>query len=417
MINVIVNAYAVNPFWGSEQGLGWHWVTNLARFCNVHVITEGEFKSNIDKALADFPFRDRLHFYYNPLPDKVRRMCWNQGDWRFYYYYRKWQKKTLEIAKKIISENKIDVLHQLNMIGFREPGYLWKIKDIPLVWGPIGGMELMPTSYLEGSSAKQRFVTYLKNAINAFQTRHGLRVGKAIKGSSRLIAAVKGVKDCIEMHYNRSVILINETGCRVNGNKIHRCKNPEDPFILLWVGKFDFRKQLNLAIETLSRLNDCNVVLHIAGGGTPQEEDKFKRMAKDLDVDNNRIVWHGFIDNSKVQDLMQASDLLLFTSIMEGTPHVVLEAISNCLPVVCFDACGQAGAVNESVGVKIPLSYPSRSTDEFATAIRSLIENPERLSALSEGCLSRQKELSWEAKAERMVEIYREVLGERGAQG
>ena len=31
MINVLVNAYAVNPYWGSEQGMGWNWVVNIAR--------------------------------------------------------------------------------------------------------------------------------------------------------------------------------------------------------------------------------------------------------------------------------------------------------------------------------------------------------------------------------------------------
>ena len=30
-------------------------------------------------------------------------------------------------------------------------------------------------------------------------------------------------------------------------------------------------------------------------------------------------------------------------------PHVVLEAIANNLPVVCFDTCGQGDAVNDKV--------------------------------------------------------------------
>lgn len=42
MLNVLVNAYAVSPAWGSEPGMGWNWVVNLAQYCNVFVITEGE---------------------------------------------------------------------------------------------------------------------------------------------------------------------------------------------------------------------------------------------------------------------------------------------------------------------------------------------------------------------------------------
>ena len=106
MINVLINAYAVAPNWGSEQGLGWNWVINLAKYCNVHVITEGEWRKEIEEAVDKLPHKANLHFYYNPLPDKVRRMCWNQGDWRFYWHYRKWQEKTLEIAREIIKSSK-----------------------------------------------------------------------------------------------------------------------------------------------------------------------------------------------------------------------------------------------------------------------------------------------------------------------
>ena len=108
---------------------------------------------DISIALSSCRIKANIHFYYNPLSPRIRQMCWNQGDWRFYWYYRKWQKRTLKIAEQIVSKHKIDIIHQLNMIGFREPGYLWELKDIPFVWGPIGGMELMPTGYF-----KRRFI-------------------------------------------------------------------------------------------------------------------------------------------------------------------------------------------------------------------------------------------------------------------
>ena len=160
MINVLINAYACSPKWGSEPGMAWNWISNLASYCNLYIITEGEWKEEIEEAVRTHPHKEHLHFYYNPVSENIRKMCWNQGDWRFYWYYREWQRKTLAIAKKLCLDHHIDVLHQLNMIGFREPGYLWEIKDIPFVWGPIGGMELMPIGYLEGATLKQRTVTY-----------------------------------------------------------------------------------------------------------------------------------------------------------------------------------------------------------------------------------------------------------------
>ena len=83
-------------------------------------------------------------------------MCWNQGDWRFYKHYRTWQYRTYEMALDIMKVYHIDVLHQLNMIGFREPGYLWKIEGIPFVWGPVDAKEKFPIAYLQDAGLKKQ---------------------------------------------------------------------------------------------------------------------------------------------------------------------------------------------------------------------------------------------------------------------
>lgn len=89
-------------------------------------------------------------------------MCWNQGDWRFYFHYNKWQQKTLAIAKQIIKEQNIDIVHQLNMIGFREPGYLWKL-DKPFIWGPTNAKEAFPTAYLDDANWRKSLFIKTKN--------------------------------------------------------------------------------------------------------------------------------------------------------------------------------------------------------------------------------------------------------------
>lgn len=94
----------------------------------------------------------------------------------------------------------------------------------------------------------------------------------------------------------------------------------------------------------------------------------------------------------------------------EGTPHVVLEAISNNLPVICFDTCGQGDSINEKVGIKIPLSTPKQSVYDFAEKISYLYQNKEVLQELANNCRQRQEELSWDNKAKQMVALYNQVL-------
>ena len=98
MMQILINAYAVNPDWGSEPGMGWNWVIHLAMHCKVHVITEGEWRENIERELARLPQAGNIVFHYLPVPEKIRRMCWDQGDWRFYRHYKKWQERALAVS-------------------------------------------------------------------------------------------------------------------------------------------------------------------------------------------------------------------------------------------------------------------------------------------------------------------------------
>lgn len=408
MLNILINAYAVAPNWGSEPGMAWNWIINIAKYCKCHVITEGEWRKEIEEAIKQLPQKENIIFYYNPVSDKVRRMCWNQGDWRFYYYYRKWQKKTLEIAKKICKENKIDITHQLNMIGFREPGLLWKIKGIKHVWGPIGSMGSVPTQFLHDLPYKERFKISLKNLITKYQIRHN-PVKNAINNNDIIIAALNVTKEEIRKTYNKEIPVIGETGLTLKKSCIHKeCINR--PIELLWVGRFIPTKKLSIALTALAKThNPKNFRLHIVGSGTKKEVNQYKLTAINLGI-NDICIWHGKIANSEVQNMMQKFDLFYFTSIFEGCPHVILEAISNNMPIVCFDTCGQGVIVDDNIGFKVKLTNQQESIDRFAEKLNYINSHRELLPIMSSNCTKKQKELSWEEKARTMIDLYYKAL-------
>lgn len=404
MLSILINAYACSPNMGSEPGMAWNWCVKLAQHCELHIITEGEFSNNIEAALPALAQAKNMHFYYNPVSEKVRKMCWNQGDWRFYYYYRRWQKKTLEIARQIISNNHIDIVHQLNMIGFREPGELWRIKEIPFVWGPVDAKQTFPTAFLEGASFKTKVFVRIKNLLTYTQLAHSKLVRNAAHSAAIVVSASSESKMSFKRFFEIDSPLLNETGCYEQKCFFASQKNTES-LDLLWVGKFDFRKQLSLAIHTIAATKNRRIKLHIVGG----LDEKYKLLTNELGI-NEQCVWHGSISHSEVQEIMQQSDLFFFTSVAEGTPHVVLEAIGNKLPVLCFDVCGHGDSVNESVGIKIPLTTPKQSIQDFATVLNDLERNREKLRQMSANCTKRAAELSWHNKALQMVELYHEAI-------
>jgi glycosyltransferase involved in cell wall biosynthesis len=411
MLKILVNAYACSPNMGSEPGMAWNWCIHLAHHCELHIITEGEFKDKIEAALPTLPQGKNMHFYYNPVSDEIRKMCWNQGDWRFYKYYKQWQYKTYQMALEIIRKEKIDILHQLNMIGFREPGYLWKISTIPFVWGPIGGLKQFPIKYLYGVGLKMNLFNKIKNAINILQIKYDKRVKKALYRADLLISSIPDSYNVIKKCHKLESVIVSETGCYIQydfENNITRFD--KTGLDLIWVGKFDFRKQLEIALYTIANLKHLQKLqLHVYGTGSEKQVAHYKQLAIDLNIDA-QINWYGNRPNQEVLERMGNAHLFFFTSVSEDTSTVVLEALSSCLPILCFDTCGFGYVINKAVGRKIKLTNPEQSIIDFAKQIEYLYHNRNILQAMSRNCMQRQQELSWENKAKQMVALYEKAI-------
>lgn len=390
--------------------MAWNWVSNLAKFCELFIITEGEFRDKIEEAVPTLEQVKNMHFYYNPVSDEIRKMCWNQGDWRFYKYYREWQWKTYLMAKDICSKEKIDVLHQLNMIGFREPGYLWKLSQengVPFVWGPIGGLKQFPTAYLKGAGLKMKLFNRLKNFLNVWQLKHDKRVNEAFKTAKVLVSSIPDSYRAIKKYKGLVSVVIPETGCFLSEN-IPTDRFDEKEFHVMWVGKFDFRKQLPLALRAVAIAGNPNIVLDVYGSGSDEQVGSAKRLVDVMGI-NGRVIWHGNQPNDVVMNAMRKAQLFFFTSVSEDTSTVVLEAVSNRLPVLCFDACGMAAVIDDKVGRKVALSEPIMSAHEYARLLNELEHDRTLLKQMSVNCKERQKELSWEVKAKTMVEWYEKI--------
>lgn len=411
MLKILLNAYACSPNMGSEPGMAWNWVSNLAKYCEVHVITEGEFQDKIEDVVPKLEQGKNMHFYYNPVSEEIRKMCWNQGDWRFYKYYKEWQWKTYCMAKDICSKQHIDVLHQLNMIGFREPGYLWKLSketDIPFVWGPIGGLKQFPMDYLHGAGLKMKVFNRLKNFLNIWQLKHDKRVDEAFGTAKLLISSIPDSYNAIKRCKGLESIIIPETGCFLSED-ISTDRFDEKEFHVMWVGKFDFRKQLPLALKVIAMTGNSNIVLDVYGSGSNEQVASAKKHVETLGI-KNKIVWHGNQSNNVVMNAMRQAQLFFFTSVSEDTSAVVLEAVSNRLPVLCFNACGMAAVIDHMVGRKIPLTTPSQSVQDFSRMLNELEGNRDLLKQMSENCKQRQIELSWDEKAKTMLGWYEKIV-------
>ncbi|HBK95260.1 MAG TPA: glycosyl transferase family 1, partial [Porphyromonadaceae bacterium] len=174
--------------------------------------------------------------------------------------------------------------------------------------------------------------------INTLQIKYDVRVDKALRRAGLLISSIPDSYRALKKYKQLESVLIPETGCFITDNvPTGRFYNRE--FNVMWVGKFDFRKQLPLALNALAAANNKQIILNVYGQGNEVQEREAKQLVSELGI-SDQVVWHGNQSHAVVQQAMREAQLFFFTSVSEDTSTVILEAISNRLPVLCFDACG-----------------------------------------------------------------------------
>ena len=64
-LKIFISAYACEPGKGSEPGIGWNVVNELAKYNEVHVLTRSNNRESIESALAEKTEATPVFHYYD----------------------------------------------------------------------------------------------------------------------------------------------------------------------------------------------------------------------------------------------------------------------------------------------------------------------------------------------------------------
>jgi glycosyltransferase involved in cell wall biosynthesis len=406
-LKVLISAYACNPYQGSEWGVGWGWVKAISAHHDVWVITDTNNRKALEKKMSERPERyARIHFHYLPRSyyPRLTKLWMPTRVWT----YNLWQKEAGRFATVLHEKVGFDLVHLVTFVGFRSPGLMWRM-DIPFVWGPIGGMENTKWCFLPSMGLKGCLHFTTRNFINSFQKRF-LRAPKLAfkKASGSLIAATGGIRNEILKCYGQKSAVICEIGPPNIGTPKPVARGGKDALLLSWSGVHVPRKSLPFLLHALARLpGDLDWRLSILGSGPCTK--KWQKLAQRLGL-AKKCHWHGWLPRKFSMAIVGCAHVFVITSMQELTATVTLEAISQGVPIICPDYCGYGEVVNETCGIKIPLSSPSRFIEDLAEAIETLGRDEPMRRRLAEGALKRIHDFSWEKKALQVNEIYKTAL-------
>jgi polysaccharide biosynthesis protein PelF len=176
---------------------------------------------------------------------------------------------------------------------------------------------------------------------------------------------------------------------------------------LIFVGRIDPLKDIETLLRAfaLVRLEvpECRLRLF---GPTPDGAENYLarcvKLASELGLDDGSATFEGKI--SPPVEAYHAGHVVLLTSISEGLPYVVLEAMASARPVVATDVGGVSEAIGDA-GILVPPRHPSA----VAAACIRLLRNPGERRAL--GAAARARVLQ-QFTVERSFNAYRGLYDE-----
>jgi glycosyltransferase involved in cell wall biosynthesis len=413
---ILVLAYSISPVRGSEYAVGWNYVTQLAGRHKLVVLygLAGDHMGDAQE-IADYRGTGAggTEFVFVP-PGRIARAINSLNvrgilPFSFYLAYRFWHRTAARRAAAIVAARPVDVIHYLCPIGYREPGYLWQL-DTPYVWGPIGGMNMRPLRPFAYYGWKTVAKTLGRNIANWLQFRLNPRLGRAIRHTDVLIANTSENAALVERVYGRRPLLMPENAITAVADRPHA--RQDRPLAMIWVGRIDAAKALEILIVALGALRDAPWTLEVVGDGV--RAAPARALAHELGL-AHRIRWSGVLPRAAVAERFAAADVHVLTSLAEAHSTVLWEAMSLGVPTIAFDHCGMHDSICDACGIRVPLGDFDAMAAHLADAIRPLLGDRDEVARLSQGALRCAKANGWDARVERLEAIYDQAITQHAA--
>jgi 1,2-diacylglycerol 3-alpha-glucosyltransferase len=174
--------------------------------------------------------------------------------------------------------------------------------------------------------------------------------------------------------------------------------------VLLYVGRIEGEKRLDVLLHALQRLDRDDIQLAIAGRGT--QRTKLEQMASELLLEH-RVVFTGFVPDQDLPALLNSADIFAMPSDAELQSIATLEAMSTGRPVVAANARALPELVEDGVNGNL---FEHGDPEDAARCIAELVRRQEDWPAM--GAASRLIAMSHDLAntIRRYEELYRALL-------
>lgn len=409
---LIVSEHASVRF-GGEAILPWHYFRYLRRRgIEAWLVVHSRTRDELVGLLPDEA--DRMYF----LPDTAfNKAMWKLG--RFlpskisyftlgYASRLKTQRAARALARRLIAENRVDVVHQPIPVSPREPSLMYGL-GAPVVIGPMNGDMSYPPAFSKGAGA-----TALKLSRKATNLMNRLSPGK--RRAAALLVANERTRRALPSGVQGEVVTLIENGVDMEiWSTPEQPTRAEGPARFIFLGRLIPLKAVDLLLEALARVEiQPPPTLEVLGDGPIRAalEEQAERLGL-----KDRVQFSGWQSQTECARRLREADALVLPSLHECGGAVVLEAMACGKPVIAAAWGGPLDYIDDSCGVLVPPDSREALIAGLTDALSRLASDPELRDRLGRAGRERvEREFDWEAKIDDMLAVYRRVIARHASQ-
>lgn len=168
---------------------------------------------------------------------------------------------------------------------------------------------------------------------------------------------------------------------------------PENQFIIAFVGYFINRKGPLRVVQAIQKMEDVGAIFIGKGPETPQSK---------------QILFKGALPQFQIPEYLSAADIFVLPTTCEGSCNAIIEAMACGLPVVTSSGDFNSDIVDEHTAIQVD----ALDIDGLSLAIKSLRDDPERRTMMSNAALARASELEINFRAQNIIDFLETRLTE-----
>ncbi len=330
-LKVVMSAYGCDPAGGSEPGAGWGFAVAAARHSDVWVFAHPRWEPAISAVLErDRDLAAHLHMVYTSLGPTLTRLRRRPAD--VYWYYFLWQRKLGKLAVELHRQVGFDVAHHVTFANDWMPVGLDRLRDVPLVWGPVGAASRMPIWRLRRWLGPRGLAVETVR-LTATEAIRRVYADPVARRASLVVAQNESVARRFDFAQN----VVVEPNAALDPVPVSTRAHGSERKTALFVGRLIHWKGVRLAVHVIAHPLASSWHLTFVGEGPERAE--IERLARELGV-ADRVEFTGHLPREDVFAGYSTADALLFPSFRDQAGWVVAEASTAGCPVVCLPLGG-----------------------------------------------------------------------------